>query len=66
MFCLFLDSDITALAKDKAYAQFHLDEISIHQVIAKPMYVLLQFPVRLDGCEQHSCDSIQLDGERNS
>ncbi|KAH8507319.1 hypothetical protein H0E87_009729, partial [Populus deltoides] len=24
-------SDITALAKDKAYAQIHLDEISIHQ-----------------------------------
>ncbi|XP_021898792.1 sucrose nonfermenting 4-like protein [Carica papaya] len=26
-------SDITALAKDKAYAQFHLDEISIHQAL---------------------------------
>uniref|UniRef100_A0A2P2L4K5 Sucrose nonfermenting 4-like protein isoform X1 n=1 Tax=Rhizophora mucronata TaxID=61149 RepID=A0A2P2L4K5_RHIMU len=27
-------SDITALAKDRAYAQIHLDEISIHQVSA--------------------------------
>ncbi|KAH8490905.1 hypothetical protein H0E87_023150 [Populus deltoides] len=26
-------SDITALAKDKAYAQIHLDEISIHQAL---------------------------------
>ncbi|KAL9356104.1 hypothetical protein Peur_049357 [Populus x canadensis] len=31
--CCFLDSDITALAKDKAYAQIHLDEISIHQAL---------------------------------
>jgi len=29
----FLFSDITALAKDKAYARISLDEISIHQVI---------------------------------
>ena len=28
----FLNSDITALAKDRAYAQIHLDEMSIHQV----------------------------------
>ena len=34
-FCHLLDSDITALAKDKAYAQIRLDEISIHQVISK-------------------------------
>lgn len=26
-------SDITALAKDRAYAQIHLDELSIHQAI---------------------------------
>ncbi|MQL71542.1 hypothetical protein Taro_003852 [Colocasia esculenta] len=26
-------SDITALAKDRAYAQFHLDEMSIHQAL---------------------------------
>ena len=30
---IFLVSDITALAKDKAYAWISLDEISIHQVI---------------------------------
>lgn len=30
---MFLDSDITALAKDRAYAQIHLDNMSIHQVI---------------------------------
>ncbi|KAF2307241.1 hypothetical protein GH714_025690 [Hevea brasiliensis] len=30
-------SDITALAKDKAYAQIHLDEISIHQWL-QPIY----------------------------
>lgn len=29
----FLLSDITALAKDKAYARISLDEISIHQVL---------------------------------
>lgn len=27
-----IDSDITALAKDRAYAQIHLNELSIHQV----------------------------------
>lgn len=32
---MFLDSDITALAKDRAYAQIRLDETSIHQVIAE-------------------------------
>lgn len=32
--CL-LDSDITALAKDKAYSQIRLDEMSIHQVLGK-------------------------------
>jgi predicted transcriptional regulator len=25
-------SDITALAKDKAYAQIHLDDMTVHQV----------------------------------
>ena len=30
--CHFLCSDITALAKDRAYAQIHLDNMSIHQV----------------------------------
>lgn len=28
----FFGSDITALAKDRVYAQIHLDEMSIHQV----------------------------------
>ena len=28
------NSDITALAKDRAYAQIRLDEMSIHQVIS--------------------------------
>lgn len=32
-----LHSDITALARDKAYAQIRLDEMTIHQVIAKLM-----------------------------
>lgn len=31
----FCDSDITALAKDRAYAQIRLDELSIRQVIQK-------------------------------
>lgn len=30
-----IHSDITALARDKAYAQIRLDEMTIHQVIAK-------------------------------
>ena len=29
---LLLASDITALAKDKAYAQIHLDDMTVHQV----------------------------------
>lgn len=34
--CIYvLHSDITALAKDKAYARISLDETSIHQVTAK-------------------------------
>lgn len=32
--CYLLLSDITALAKDKAYAHIRLDEMSIHQVIS--------------------------------
>ncbi|CAK9160822.1 unnamed protein product [Ilex paraguariensis] len=30
---IYCRSDITALAKDKAYAQIHLDELSIHQAL---------------------------------
>uniref|UniRef100_A0A1D1Y7C6 Sucrose nonfermenting 4-like protein n=1 Tax=Anthurium amnicola TaxID=1678845 RepID=A0A1D1Y7C6_9ARAE len=30
---LYCRSDITALAKDRAYAQFHLDELSVHQAL---------------------------------
>lgn len=37
----FIRSDITALAKDKAYARISLDEISIHQV--PTMWRLLRF-----------------------
>ena len=53
-------SDITALAKDKAYAQISLDEMTIHQVIArKQLYlVYLHFYCDLvnweiEGCQVH-------------
>lgn len=36
----FGDSDITTLAKDRAYAQIQLDELSIRQVIDKRIYAL--------------------------
>lgn len=35
MYLYVLRSDITALAKDKAYARISLDEMSIHEVMAK-------------------------------
>lgn len=39
-----LDSDITALAKDRAYAQIHLNELSIHQVgNTRSIYNLMSF-----------------------
>lgn len=34
-FASFCNSDITALAKDRAYAQIQLNELSIQEVIAK-------------------------------
>lgn len=40
---LCINSDITALAKDKAYTQISLDEMSIHQVISKCIFLGTSF-----------------------
>ena len=48
--CYFLLSDITALAKDKVYAQIRLDEMSILEVI---------FHWHSSDCIRHSSDCIR-------
>lgn len=68
---IFPDSDITALAKDKAYAQIHLDEMNIHQVIARFLQNMLyarpcaSWRLRLLFCRLVLLQALQLGQDAN-